>query len=319
MTLVDELASGDYIRFVYRSTGRPIAVDVSFESSNDLSPTVRDRDSRPPESGHPGRRSPDLPHLDLERPESALTGITRALVAYLLGGDLQPGDRIPPERRLAEALGIGRSAVREALKALNLLGLIEVRPGNGTFLKEAATELLSESIAWGLLLGEQQIDDFVEAREHLEVILVGMAARRRTSQDLATIRETLDRMAAARDDTDLAERVNRFGDADVDFHGSIWRAAKNGTLEQVMSSIRHLLEVWIRQVIRAAGDPSELLADHTSVFNAIERCDEEGARAAMAAHLLHSAGRLRVILESRKSATAGDDALMTRPQRPIAP
>ena len=257
--------------------------------------------------------------MDLERPESALTGITRTLVAYLLGGDLRPGDRVPPERRLAEALGVGRSAVREALKALNLLGLIEVRPGNGTFLKDADTELLSESIAWGLLLGDQRIDDFVEAREHLEVILAGMAAGRRTRQDLAKIREALDRMAAARDDTDPAERANRFSDADVDFHGSIWRAAQNGTLEQVMSSIRHLLEVWIRRVIRAAEDPSELLADHASVFDAIERRDEEGARAAMAAHMSHSAARLRVILESRKSARADDDPLMTGSSRPIAP
>lgn len=292
---------------------------VSVKSSDDSSPTVSDLDRRPPWSGYPDRPRPDLPHMDLERPDSALTRITRALVTYLLGGDLRPGDRVPPERRLAEALGVGRSAVREALKALNLLGLIEVRPGNGTFLKAADTELLSESIAWGLLLGEQRIDEFVEARGHLEVILAGMAARRRTSKDLATIRGALDRMTVARDNTDPVERANRFGDADVDFHGSIWRAAQNGTLEQVMSSIRHLLDVWIRRVINAAEDPSELLADHASVFDAIERRDGEGARAAMAAHMSHSARRLRVILESRESARADDEPLMTRPKRRIAP
>lgn len=253
----------------------------------------------------------DLPRIDLQRRENPLTEITRALVASLLAGDLKPGDRIPPERRLAEALGVGRSTVREALKVLTLLGLIEVRPGNGTFLKHAGSELLSESIEWGLLLGEQPIDDFVEARQHLEVLLAGMAALRGTSEDVAAIGVSLHRMAAAQDDPDPARRASRFADADVDFHASIWKAAQNATLEQVMSSIRSLLEVWIRRVIRAEGDPRVLLEDHASVFDAINRHDEEGARAAMSAHMAHSAARLRVILESSKSAGPDERPLRT--------
>ena len=247
------------------------------------------------------------PPLDRGR-DTHLAEITRALLAYLLAGDLRPGDRVPPERKLAQALGVGRSAVREALKALSLLGLIEIRPGNGTFLRPSESDLLPDSIQWGLLLGEQQIDDFGEARQELEVILAGLGAMRRTDRDLAAIRASLREMRASREDPDPAKRASRFGDADVAFHAGVWSAGKNATLEQVMSSIRSLLEVWIRRVIRAEADTRALYEDHAGVFSAIERQDEDAARRAMKEHMAHSAARLRAILSVDRSHPAESGA-----------
>jgi GntR family transcriptional repressor for pyruvate dehydrogenase complex len=90
-----------------------------------------------------------LEPLDRSTQEGTSIEISRQLLDYLLSGRVQPGARLPPERKLAEALGVGRSVVREALKSLTLLGLLEVRLGDGTYVKRSDAEILPQSIEWG--------------------------------------------------------------------------------------------------------------------------------------------------------------------------
>src|SRR5262245_42940364 len=141
--------------------------------------------------------------------------IARRLVDYLLSGGIEPGARIPSERQLAEAFGVGRSAVREAIAALTLIGLIEVRHGDGTYLKRPESPLLPQVVEWGLLLGEQRTADLVEARQKIEVIIAGLAAMRRTDDDLTDLAGSLRRM-----EREAGERGDAaaFVDADVEFH-----------------------------------------------------------------------------------------------------
>ena len=94
-----------------------------------------------------------------QRQDTVPIQIARKLLEYLLKGNLRPGDRLPSERKLAEALGVGRSAVREALKSLTLLGLVAVRQGHGSFLKSTESDLLPQAIEWGLLLGVKKTRD----------------------------------------------------------------------------------------------------------------------------------------------------------------
>ena len=101
---------------------------------------------------------------------------------------------MPSERQLAQAFGVGRSAMREALKSLTLLGLVEVRHGDGTYLKKADSALLPQVIEWGLLLGEQRTLDLVEARQKIEADIAGLAAARRDEADVAELRRLLERM-----------------------------------------------------------------------------------------------------------------------------
>ena len=98
-----------------------------------------------------------LPRIDLSSRETLTMEVARRLLDYFLSGEVEPGGRIPSERRLAESLGVGRSLVREALKSLHLLGLLEVRQGDGTYLKRTDSELLPQVIEWGLLLGEKRL------------------------------------------------------------------------------------------------------------------------------------------------------------------
>jgi GntR family transcriptional repressor for pyruvate dehydrogenase complex len=228
-----------------------------------------------------------LEPLDLSNRVTISTEITRKLLDFLLAGHLHPGDRIPSERQLAASLGVGRSVVREALKSLTLLGLVEVRQGDGTYMKKADSDLLPRVIEWGMLLGEKRIDDLIEAREHLEVIVAGLAAERRDEAALTDLRQHLQDMKSAIGNAD------RFVAADVAFHLKVAEASGNGILYNVMSGIRTLLQVWIKRVMQAATDFRPSYEEHVPIMAAIEAGDADAARDAMMRHMESAEGRLR--------------------------
>jgi GntR family transcriptional repressor for pyruvate dehydrogenase complex len=219
------------------------------------------------------------------RREPRATEVARRIIDYLLSGQLEPGDRIPSERQLAEALGVGRSLLREALKSIALLGLVEVRPGDGTFLVRAESELLPKAIEWGLLLGEQQVADLMEARHLLEVLVAGLAAERRTPADIAMLRTYYGQMQAAPDTTSFVA-------ADMAFHLRVAEAANNGSLLKIMASIRALLRVWIDRVRSAEPDNRRSTEEHAAILLALEAGDPEDARAAMEVHMASATRRL---------------------------
>jgi len=229
-----------------------------------------------------------LEHVEPIKREPLATEIARRLVDYLLAGGIEPGSRMPSERQLAEAFGVGRGAMREALKALTLLGLVEVRHGDGTYLKKADSALLPQVIEWGLLLGERRTMDLVEARQKIEVDIVGLAAERRDEADLAELRRLLDRMErSAAPGADPAA----FVDADVAFHLRLAEAARNSALRDVLTGIQALLRAWISRVI--AADNSDIsYREHVPIFEALVAGDVVAAEAAMDAHMRGAAGRL---------------------------
>ncbi len=234
------------------------------------------------------------------RREPLAAEVARRLVDYLLSGGVEPGERMPSERQLAEAFGVGRSAVREAIAALSLIGLIEVRHGDGTYLKRPDSPLLPQVVEWGLLLGEQRTIDLVEARQLIEVDIAGLAASRRTDEDLVDLARILARMEReAREGAETAE----FVDADVAFHLRLADMARNSALRDVLSSIQALLRAWIGRVI-AEGYRDISYAEHIPVFDAVRDQDARAAERAMDAHMRSAARRLQATLD-RASPTAG--------------
>ena len=234
-----------------------------------------------------------LANIDPIKREPLATQVARRLVEFILSGQVEPGARMPSERALAEAFGVGRSAMREALKALSLIGLIEVRQGDGTFLRKADSALLPEVIEWGLLLGEKRTMDLVEARQEIEVVIAGLAAKRRTEQDLADLRGILERMAHP-------ASIPGFVDVDVQFHLRLAEAAGNSVLRDIHSSVQALLRAWIARVVAASGNTVPSYEEHVPIMDAIERGDAAAAQAAMAAHMSSAAGRLRETLERER-------------------
>jgi GntR family transcriptional regulator, transcriptional repressor for pyruvate dehydrogenase complex len=230
------------------------------------------------------------------------TEIARRLLSYLLAGHVRPGEKIPSERKLAEVLGVGRSVVREAIKSLTLLGLLDVRQGDGTYLRGTESELLPQSIEWGLLLGLKRTRDLVEARQYLEVIMAGLAAERRSDEDLVALRSQMAEMQAAGGDPD------RFVAADIAFHLRIAQAARNESLAQIMSSIRSLLQVWISRVMHVDESFAPSVAEHVRILAAMEAADPGAARDAMQGHMDGAFTRLEGTLDEHAASLPAGSA-----------
>jgi len=173
-----------------------------------------------------------LPETTLVRREPANIELANRLLQYLMSGKVSPGQRLPGERSLSEALGVGRAALREALKSLSLLGILEQRQGDGTYLSSNQSDLLPKVVEWGLLLGAHEVSELVDARSHMEVLLAGLAAERRDEAGLAALRAAIQEMRDSTGDLD------RYISADVAFHLEIANASGNNVLGGVLRNIR---------------------------------------------------------------------------------
>lgn len=238
----------------------------------------------------------------LQRRESPATEVARKLLDYLLSSDIQPGARLPSERQLATSLDIGRSAVRDALRPLTWLGIIEVRQGDGTYLRGMSSDLLPKVIEWGLLLGEKRVLDLVEARRYIEIVTARLAAERRTDEEADEIRAALARMAQSKHD-----RAS-FVDADIAFHLKVADIAGNSVLSGILSSIQSLLLVWIERVSEATARQEDAYRIHVPIAEAIEAGNGDGAAAAMAEHLEFATERLLGTLRTDGTETATDSS-----------
>jgi GntR family transcriptional repressor for pyruvate dehydrogenase complex len=237
----------------------------------------------------------NFPIGKLERREPPATEVAQKLLDYLLSGDVQPGARLPSERQLATSLQIGRSAVRDAMRPLTWLGIVEVRQGDGTYLRGMSSDLLPRVVEWGLLLGEKRVMDLVEARRHIEVATASLAAERRTPDQVGELEQALDRMRVSVDDREA------FVEADIDFHLKIAEVAGNSVLSGILSSIQSLLRVWMGRVSQASDDLEPAYRIHVPIVGAVAAGDTERAVQAMAAHLSSATEQLLHTLDGAGS------------------
>lgn len=207
--------------------------------------------------------------------------VASELLTYFTSGGLSIGSRLPSERKLADMLGTGRSAVREALAALEILGIVEVRPGSGTYLRSNASELLPRTLSWGLMVGSQEVKDLVEIRTSLETLAARLAAAHAEEEGLGRIRKHLEKMAQHVD----LEDPQTFVEADAHFHQEIAAASQNTALAVVLQSVRALLRVWVDRSVDTTADSCRARDEHTEIVEAIAGGDPQAAADAMAAHM----------------------------------
>ncbi|MEV6348016.1 FCD domain-containing protein [Actinoplanes sp. NPDC051851] len=212
--------------------------------------------------------------------------VARRLLDLFTSGSIAPGTRLPAERQLATTLQVGRSAIREALAALEILGIVDVRPGSGTYLRGTASELLPQTLRWGLLIGERNTTELLELRAGLEVYVARLAAGRASTASLTKLRKHLSRMNDSIDDLTV------FARADRDFHQTLAETAGNGTLIDLLHTARSLLRVYAERAVHDRAAAATALAEHEAVLLAIERGDEDGAASAMAAHMTTASARV---------------------------
>ncbi|GBF32406.1 lactate-responsive regulator LldR [Desulfocucumis palustris] len=208
-------------------------------------------------------------------------------------GSLAPGDQLLPERQLAEKLGVSRSALREALTALDSMGMIDITPGGGAYIRKIGVESLIEPLAAIMLKEKESVYELLEARKIIEVQVAGLAALRASKTELYQIKE-----AATEMHNDVINNRDA-GESDLNFHLAIARASQNGVLYNIMEMLSGLM--------REAYVPSrnELLRDpvHTQVwcqqnfqiYEAIKNKDPEAASRLIREHINTAEERLRLI------------------------
>jgi GntR family transcriptional regulator, transcriptional repressor for pyruvate dehydrogenase complex len=205
--------------------------------------------------------------------------ICRKMVGQLIRGSWGEGEKIPSERELCQKLGVGRASLREALKALEIMGMIETRLGDGTYVCKRS-EFFSRPLLWAIASSsEADARELVEARTLIEVELAGLAAEHANAENVKEIGKYIDLMESAK------KKPEEFVQADVNFHLAIGRAASNSILMNALHLIRNLLQQWILGAVVVKGVPEKACAQHKRVLLAIRKGDGSSARKEMRSHL----------------------------------
>jgi GntR family transcriptional repressor for pyruvate dehydrogenase complex len=223
---------------------------------------------------------------------TAVAEVTRRLLDYFTSGDIEAGTRLPPERQLAASMGVGRSAIREALAALEVLGVVTVRPGSGTYLRGAVSELLPQTLSWGMLLSEQKTRELIGVRHGLEVQAARLAATAIGDASLERMTEELATMQANQD------RFEAFVTADMHFHQQLAESADNDLLRDILQSVRSLIRVWVERALKDTEHAQLTCDEHEAVLVALRARDPDQAAAAMSRHMDSAGARLLSSLDA---------------------
>lgn len=215
------------------------------------------------------------------------------IMNLIADGRLQPGDRLPSERELVKKLGVSRASLREAMRALEAMGIIEVKPGSGSFVRRAqAGQAGSSWVPW--LLGHwQEIMELVELRQALETRAAHLAAMRASATQIEAIATTLDRMAAAIEAGDAEAIVV----ADKAFHEMVAEASGNKLIANVLNLANAALSETRGAILSLPGRPDKSLAEHRLIWEAITARDPERAAEAVLHHIEGVVGDLESIEE----------------------
>jgi GntR family transcriptional repressor for pyruvate dehydrogenase complex len=222
--------------------------------------------------------------------------IVERIIGLISRGELRPGERMPSEKLLCQQFAVSRTSVREALRSLSVMGILEPHAGEGTYVSEDNSRYLERTLGWSLLLDRKLVDDLIETRLTLESETAFLAAQRVSPEDLLEIAAAIEGMELS------ANEPDRYLGFDVRFHVAIARASQNSILFQLLGMIRGYLQTWIQETLSATPSHDSLLranksiAEHRSVQTALASGNAEQARLAMKEHILSSSADLRARL-----------------------
>jgi Transcriptional regulators len=214
------------------------------------------------------------------RIESPVDKIIRQIQELITSGQLKPGDKLPPERKLSEKLGIGRSNVRDAIKKLEFYGILKTLPQSGTIVAGLGIAALEGLITDVLRIENSDFASLVETRVLLETELSKLAALRRTDEDLKNIKTALDAYA-----TKIKEGQQAV-EEDLMFHLKIAEASKNTVLKSLMLIITpDIINNFIKLDVCKDDRSHHALDEHEIILKHITNQEPEEAAAAMRTHL----------------------------------
>ncbi|MEW5772531.1 MAG: FadR/GntR family transcriptional regulator [Thermodesulfobacteriota bacterium] len=204
---------------------------------------------------------------------SVVVEIIDRIKRALLNGEIGPGDFLPSETELTRSLGVGKSSVREAMKMLQAMGIVEVRQGQGTMIRETPGNDYLDSMAFHLLLTRKLSRDVLELRRMFEPAYTLMAMRQATEEDVARIGAAVERLERA------IRRGSQQAEDDMAFHQAILDATHNPLVVRIGETLMQLYEASIGTSMKLIPDIA--LADHKAIYEAFKARDEAAVREAI--------------------------------------
>ncbi|XJZ28291.1 FadR/GntR family transcriptional regulator [Bacillota bacterium Lsc_1132] len=218
------------------------------------------------------------------KPKKIYEEVTEAIYEMIRTGKLKPGQKLDSVQQMAENFQVGRSAIREALTSLRAMGLVEMRQGEGTYIKEFTTERITFPLSTAILMNKEDIAHLLEVRKIIEVGTVSVSAKKRTEDQLNEMEEALKDMKRAHGNQELGE------EADLKFHLAIAKGSQNTLLINLLNQVSEMMAVTMKETRRVWLYSNEitmeqLYDEHDLIFQAIRNQDEAKASRFMMVHL----------------------------------
>lgn len=205
------------------------------------------------------------------------TAVSDYIKEYILENNLKPGDPLPPEGQLVEDLGVGRSSVREAVKSLQSLGIVDVRQGDGLYVRELNFDPMLENFMFGMQFNPHTLAELLQIRVWLEAAVIGDAVQHIQDKELVKLEAILNTWE---------ERVKageEYADLDESFHQTIYEIIGNETLMKLFS-VFWIVFVSLENEVTHDPDPQAVLKEHRSILDAIKAHDRTLTRKRLTEH-----------------------------------
>lgn len=213
--------------------------------------------------------------------------VVQRILDLIKNGQLTPGEKLPSERDLSDILNVSRPTIREALRALSILGVLEIRHGGGVFVSSLEAHELLNPLDFFMSLNAQNMGELFDARIEYEPMVAALAAERISDAGLKSLQEFLNAQLADPDNADL------FHDTDIEFHKTLIDASGNAFLSRVGKMLQVLGDQGRRAFQKEAQVRRQSIADHEAIMKAMHDRDPEAAKSAMRQHMINVRNALK--------------------------
>lgn len=227
--------------------------------------------------------------------EMLVRSLSDYLMDAMMSGKLKTGDMLPSDRQLSATFGVGRTPIREALKVLSILGLIQIFPGKGTFIASQNTDLFFAPLSWSFLLGQSSTTQIVDVRNVLEVESARLAACNATHEQLDDLTRVFDQMRVAY----TKSNFQAFLDMDIDFHLAVAKCSANAIILNLLTTSRKLLTYISKSGISTVTTIQAIYEEHEAIFGAIRKKNSAQSQKAMEQHLKNARERYNLLQNPR--------------------
>ena len=225
------------------------------------------------------QRPPPQPEFHAVRSGRRYEQVAEQIQRLITSGALRPGDRLPNERELAAKFGVGRSSLRDAIRTLEVMGIVESRHGSGTVVRDLSTDALVVPLASVLAEKRGLVAELLDVRRMIEPALAARAAANATEEELSRLEDILRRQ------DEKVRRGEPSIEEDSEFHYAIALAARNSVVLRVLDVLMDLLRESRARSLQVPGRPERSCAGHRRILKAIKRRDGPAAEAAVRKHL----------------------------------